>query len=159
MRVFVAGATGVIGRQLVPLLQAAGHEVSALIRDPRRAPAGVQALRGDALSRAATMDALLEAQPDAIVHELTALPEFVNPRRMRSQMAPTNRLRREGTANLLAAADAVGVRRFVVQSIAFAYAPVGERVAGEDAPLNVDGDSQFTDAVRAAADMEHQVIE
>src|SRR3954466_4750986 len=109
MRVFVAGASGAIGRRLVALLQGAGHEVSALMRDPGRAPGGVQALLGDALDPASTMDAVLEAQPDAIVHELTALPATPNPRRMRAQLAPTNRLRREGTANLLAAADAVGV--------------------------------------------------
>ena len=93
MRVFVVGATGAIGRQLVPLLQGAGHEVSALVRDPARAPAGVQALRGDCLDRGSVMDAVLEAQPEAIVHEATALPGYTNPRRMRAQVAPTSRLR------------------------------------------------------------------
>src|SRR3954466_10247953 len=106
MRVFVAGATGVMGRQLVPLLQGAGHEVSALLRDPARAPAGVQALRGDCLDRASVMDAVLEAQPDAIVHQATALPGYTNPRRMAAQVAPTSRLRSEGTANPPLAGDA-----------------------------------------------------
>src|SRR3954469_6180096 len=159
MRVFVAGATGAIGRQLVPQLQSAGHEVSALVRDPARAPAGVQALQGDALDRGAPMQAVLEAQPDAIVHQLTAQPGMPNPRRMRAQLAPTTRLRIEGTANLLAAADAVGVSRFVAQSIAFAYAPQGERAVNEDAPLNVDGPAQLRETVRAVADMERQVTE
>src|SRR3954469_15658126 len=132
MRVFVAGATGVMGRQLVLLLQSAGHEVSALLRDPARAPAGVQALRGDCLDRASVMDAVLEAQPDAVLHEATALPGYTNPRRMRAQIAPTSRLRTEGTANLLEAADAVGAARFVAQSVAFAYVPRGPLVVNED---------------------------
>src|SRR4051812_43627849 len=149
MRVFVAGATGVIGRELVPLLQSAGHEVSALVRDPARAPAGVQALRGDALDRASVTRAMVAAQPDAVVHELTALPGAVNTRRMAQQLAPTSRLRREGTANLIAAAREVGAGRFVAQSIAFAYAPAGERVVSEDAPLNFDGPPQIRPIVEA----------
>src|SRR4051794_18706105 len=147
MRVFVAGATGVIGRQLVPLLQGAGHEVSALVRDPARAPAGVQALRGDALDRASVIDAARAAQPDVIVHQATAGPTANNPRRMRAALAPTSRLRSEGTANLLAAAEAVGARRFVAQSIAFAYAPSGPRVVDEDAPLNLDAPRQLKPVV------------
>src|SRR3954469_1638266 len=99
MRVFVAGATGAIGRQLVPLLQEAGHEVSVLVRDPARAPSGVQVLQGDALDRASVMDAMLAAQPEAVIHQATALPGYTNPRRMRAQMRPTSRLRTEGTAN------------------------------------------------------------
>src|SRR3954452_4054381 len=99
MRVFVAGATGVIGRELVPLLHSAGHEVSALVRDPGRAPAGVHAFHGDALDRASVIDAVREAQPDAILHEATAGPNANNPRRMRAAIAPTSRLRTEGTAN------------------------------------------------------------
>src|SRR5690349_19144427 len=138
MRVFVAGATGAIGRQLVPLLIDAGHEVSALVRDPARAPQGVRSLRGDLLDRASVMDAVLEAQPEAIVHQATALPGYTNPRRMAAQLAPTNRLRTEGTANLLEAADAAGARHFVAQSIAFAYGPQGPRVVDEDAPLYHD---------------------
>src|SRR3954451_5404593 len=104
MRVLVAGATGVIGRQLVPLLQSAGHEVSALVRDPSRAPAGVEAMVGDALDRDSTVAAVEKARPDAIVNQLTALPARSNPRRLRAQLEPTNRLRTEGTANLVAAA-------------------------------------------------------
>jgi nucleoside-diphosphate-sugar epimerase len=158
MRVFVAGATGAIGRQLVPLLQSAGHEVSALVRDPARAPSGVQALRGDCLDRASVMDAVLEAQPDAIVHEATALPGVVNPRRMSAQVEPTSRLRTEGTANLLDAADAAGVSRFVAQSIAFAYASHGPRVVDEDAPLNLDGPSEARPVIEAVAQLERQVL-
>lgn len=158
MRVFVAGATGAIGRQLVPLLQAAGHEVSALVRDPARAPAGVRALPGDALDRASVIQAVREARPDAVIHEATALPGYTNPRRMRAQVAPTSRLRTEGTANLLAGAEAAGVTRFIAQSVAFAYAPGGPRVVGEDAPLHVEGPRQLRSVVRAVAELERQVL-
>src|SRR3954451_21739896 len=125
MRVFVAGATGGMGRQLVPLLQSAGHEVSALLRDPARAPAGVQAVRGDCLDRASVMDAVHEAQPDAIVHQATALPGDANQRRLAAPVAPPSRLRSRAAANLLLGADAVGVSMFVAQSVAFVYAPRG----------------------------------
>jgi nucleoside-diphosphate-sugar epimerase len=119
----------------------------------------VSALRADALDRAAVMDAVLEAQPDAIVQEVSRLPGFVNPRRMTAQMAATNRLRTEGTANLLAAADAVGVSRFVAQSIAFGYAPQGPRVVDEDAPLNLAAPRQLRPVVEAVAELERQVLE
>ena len=147
-----------IGRELVPLLASAGHEVSALVRDPARAPAGVQTLRGDVLDRASVMDAVLEAKPDAIIHEATAGPTANNPRRMRAKLAPTGRLRTEGTANLLAAADAAGVSRFLAQSIAFGYAPAGPRVVDEDAPLNLDAPAQLRPVVEAVADLERQVL-
>ena len=159
MRVFVIGATGAIGRQLVPLLQSAGHEVSALVRDPSRTPAGVRAFHGDALDRASVMEAVLEARPDAIVHQATAGPTANNPRRMRAKLAPTGRLRTEGTANLLAAADAAGTKRFLAQSIAFAYAPRGPRVLDEDAPLNLDAPSQLRAVVEDVADLERQVLD
>lgn len=158
MRVFVVGATGAIGRQLVPLLQSAGHEVAALVRDPARAPAGVQVLTGDALDRGSVLAAVREAQPDAIVHEATAGPTANNPRRMKAALAPTSRLRTEGTANLLAAADAAGVRRFLAQSIAFAYAPVAGAVVNEDAPLNLQAPGQLRPVVEAVADLERQVL-
>jgi nucleoside-diphosphate-sugar epimerase len=160
MRVFLAGATGALGRQLVPLLQSAGHEVSALVRDPERAPAGVQAFHGDALDRASVMDAVLAAQPEAVMHQATALSAGTsNPRRMAAATAPTSRLRTEGTANLLAAADAAGVSRFIAQSIAFAYAPRGPRVLDEDAPLNLDGPRQMRPVVAAVAELERQVLD
>src|SRR4051794_5413860 len=158
MRVFLAGATGVIGRELVPLLQGAGHEVSALVRDPARAPGGVQALRGDLLDRASVIEAVREAQPDAIVHQATAAPNANNPRRMRAAIEPTNRLRTEGTANLTAAADAAGVRKFVAQSVAFAYAPAGPRVVDEAAPLHLDAPRQLRSVIEAVADLERQVL-
>ena len=156
MRVLVAGATGVIGRQLVPLLQAAGHEVSALVRHIDRAPSGTEPAVADALDREATADAVSRARPDIVVHQLTALPRETKPRRVRKQMEPTNRLRREGTRNLVAAADG---RPIVAQSIAFAYEPGGNRIKDEGAPLDLHAPASFREAVEAIADHEGQITD
>ena len=139
MKVFVAGASGAIGRSLLPRLVAAGHDVTGTTRTEQRAEtiraAGARAAICDALDADALRRAVLDAAPDVVVHQLTALPTRLDPRDKRVYDA-TNRLRRDGTANLLAAARAVGARRFICQSIAFAYAP-GPRpqVMAEDAPL------------------------
>jgi nucleoside-diphosphate-sugar epimerase len=130
MRILLAGATGVIGRQAVPVLAAAGHEVVGLARTLARLP--------DAEPVAA--DALDPAAPDVIVHMLTAIPDPADPRHLARDMAPTNRLRTQGTANLLAAADGA---RVIVQGVAYAYDPAGSPVKYEDAPLWRDPPTQF----------------
>ena len=142
MRVFVAGASGAIGHPLVPRLVAAGHDVTGTRRSQRSAEAiraaGAGAAIVDALDAAALHEAVERAAPEVVVHELTALPERFNPRK-RDLYDATNRIRREGTRNLLDAAAAAGARRFVCQSIAFAYAPAAEPVVmDEEAPLNLD---------------------
>jgi nucleoside-diphosphate-sugar epimerase len=111
MCILLAGATGVIGRQAVPVLAAAGHEVVGLARTPARLP-DAEVLAADALDRAAVQRAVLAAGPDVIVHMLTAIPDPVDPRHLARDMALTNRLRTQGTANLLAAA---GGARVIVQ--------------------------------------------
>ena len=123
MRVFVAGATGAIGRPLVSQLVAAGHEVTGMTRFPERAE-GVRAVKLPEVQRLRL----------AVVHQLTDLPADydTNPARL---ARGTNRLRREGTRVLLDAAQAAGARRFVAQSLAFVYAPDGEWVKDEEAPL------------------------
>jgi nucleoside-diphosphate-sugar epimerase len=261
MRVLVAGATGVLGRQLVPLLAAAGHEVVGLARTcpgptpdrpvgptpdrpvgptpdrpvgraldrpagptpdrpvgraldrlaglaPDRPvgraldrpaglaldrpaglafdrPAGLAfdrlaglALEGpggpggtraagqvldrvrmvavDALDRAAVGAAVRAAAPDAIVSVLTAIPAEIDPKRMAHQFQLTNRLRTEGTRNLLEAAAAVGVRRFVAEGLAYAYDPRGAGLADEDEPLWRNPPAQFASSVRALADLERR---
>ena len=119
MRVFVAGATGAIGLQLVPRLRAAGHEVYGMTRSPSKqamlyqlgaVPVVADALRPEAVARAVG-----RAEPDVIVHELTAIGPL-DMRHFDRSFALTNRLRTEGTDYLLSAGQAMGVRRFVAQS-------------------------------------------
>jgi len=163
MRVFVAGAGGAIGRPLVPRLIAAGHEVTGTTRSRERAEqiraAGASPAAVDALDADALREAVERAAPEAIVHELTALPERFNPRK-RDLYAATNRIRREGTRNLLEAARAAGARRFICQSIAFAYAPGAEPgVMDEQAPLNLDAPPPFAEGMRVIAEMERAVLD
>src|SRR5919108_2708679 len=162
MRVFVAGATGAIGRPLVRKLVAAGHEVTGMTRSAERAEgvraAGARAVVCDVFDADAVQSALGEARAEAVVHQLTALPDRLDFRDKEIYSA-TNRLRIEGTEILLAAAREAGARRFVCQSIAFAYAPAGERVKSEEAPLMEKLPGNFGEGVRAIAGMERQVIE
>lgn len=111
MRVLVAGATGAIGRQLVPLLTAAGHTPIAMVRaGGRRPPPGtcVEWVEADALDDAAVSRAVRDSRPDAIVNMLTAIPAKLDPRKLARDFAPTNRLWTEGTRNLYAAARSAG---------------------------------------------------
>ena len=114
MRVFLAGATGVIGRRLAPLLIAEGHEVTGMTRSSQRAEAlratGVQPVVADALDAPAVAAAVLHARPDAIVHQLTSLPPRIDPRRMQRDFEMNDRLRSEGTRILVDAARAAGSR-------------------------------------------------
>lgn len=161
VHVFLAGATGVIGRALVPRLLAAGHRVTGLTRWPSRREElerlGVTPAVGDVFDRTAVVEMVSAAKPDAIVHQLTAIPPRINPRRVRHELALTNRLRTEGTANLLAAARVAGVERFVAQSIAFAHRPAGEGLLDEDAPLYLDAPRAFAELIEAVAELERRV--
>ena len=142
MRVFVAGATGAIGRQLVPRLVAAGHEVHGMTRSESKQAMlyelGAVPLVADALDPDQVADAVATARPDVIVHQLTAIAGAVDTRHLERDFAPTNRLRTEGTDHLLSAGQAVGVRRFVAQGIAGfgAYARTGGPVKSEEDPLD-----------------------
>ncbi len=127
MRVFLAGATGVIGRQLVPLLLADGHQVTATTRSPAKLQAlrelGADAVAVDALDADAMRAAVCEARPDAVIDQLTSIPARIEPRRLERDFAVNDRLRSEGTRILVGAAQAAGVERILAQSIAFSYAP------------------------------------
>lgn len=162
MRIFVAGATGAIGRRLVPMLVDAGHDVVGMTRSASKCvgirEAGAEPVVADALDAAAVEAAVRAAEPEAVVHQLTAIPAAVDPRRFAEEFAPTNRLRREGTRNLVAAALASGARRLLVQSIAQAYAPVGGWVKTEDDPLYRDAPPVFRDTFRAVIDLETAVL-
>jgi 2-alkyl-3-oxoalkanoate reductase len=120
MRVFVAGASGALGRHLVPLLVAAGHDVTATTRTPgkiaRLRETGAEPVVVDGLDREAVMAAVLAAAPEVIVHQMTALADMRSLRRVDQVFAATNELRTRGTDNLLAAAARAGTRRVVAQS-------------------------------------------
>jgi nucleoside-diphosphate-sugar epimerase len=139
MRVFVAGATGALGRHLVPGLVAAGHEVTATTRTPgkvaRLREAGAAAVVVDGLEREAVIAAVLAAAPEVIVHEMTALSDLRSLRKVDRAFAATNELRTRGTDNLLAAAARSGTRRVVAQSNAGMYERSGGPVKTEEDPL------------------------
>src|ERR1035437_4719623 len=141
MRVFVAGAAGVIGRNLVPGLIAAGHQVTGSTRSPAKAAqltkAGATPVIVDGLDRQAVLTAVAAAQPDVIVHQMTALASLRNFRRFDQEFAVTNQLRTKGTDYLLEAGRQAGTRRFIVQSFTGWNNPrTPGPVTSEDDPLD-----------------------
>jgi nucleoside-diphosphate-sugar epimerase len=153
MKVFVAGATGALGKQLVPQLVAHGHEVVGMTRSPDKQDLvrslGARPVVADALDPEQVARAVAEAEPDVIVHQLTALSGDFDMKHIEKFFAQTNRLRREGTDHLLAAGRAVGVKRFVAQSYAgWPGARTGGPVKTEDDPL----DPNPPDAMRETLD-------
>ena len=162
MRVFVAGATGVIGRRLVPRLVEAGHTVTAMTRSPDRAKAivalGADPVECDVYDTTGLEEAVRKAEPDVVIHQLTALPPAIDPRKMEEQLAANDRIRTEGTRNLVTAAAAAGARRIVAQSVSFAYTPEGGPVKEEDAPLWLEAPRPWRRSVEAIADLERQVL-
>jgi nucleoside-diphosphate-sugar epimerase len=162
MRVFVAGASGAIGRPLVRQLVAAGHAVTGTTRREDRAEeiraAGAEAAVCDALDGPALEAAVRRAEPEAVVHLLTALPSRIG-YRDRDPLGPTNRIRREGTRNLLAAASAAGARRLVAESFAPLYEQTGGWVKSEEDGLFLAAPPPFGEAAAALAELERQVLE
>ena len=154
MKIFLAGASGVVGRPLIGMLTANGHEVVGTTRDPGKAEMlrslGATPVIVNALDREALIAAVRDARPDAIIHQLTDLARF--------DFAGTNRVRAEGTRNLVDAAKAAGVRRMVTQSFGPAYAP-GEGLATEETPLYLDAPEEWRGTVGALATMEGTVAE
>jgi nucleoside-diphosphate-sugar epimerase len=162
MRVFVAGATGAIGRRLVPQLVEAGHEVTAMTRSKEKLGLlynlGAEAVACDVFDAGRLGAVVARAEPDAVINELTDLPQSLNPRRLKEYYAANNRVRREGTANLLSAASGAGVRRFLVQGAAYWYAPTGGPVKTEEAPLYLDAPSPIGLAVETIKEVEEAVL-
>src|SRR2546430_5515971 len=138
MRILVAGATGALGRRLLPLLILSGHSVAGLTRSPAKVSLlqrmGAEAIVADALDPSAVKNAVWQTKPQTIVHELTSIQK-VDLRNFDRGFAATNRLRKEGTDNLLAAARAAGVCRFIAQSFAgWPYAREGSLAKTEKDP-------------------------
>lgn len=160
MRVFFAGATGVIGRRLLPMLVQAGHEVTAMTSAPERAAAleaaGAKAVVCDVYDAPALREAVVAAQPEVVMHQLTKLPARIDPRKLEEAWAPNDRIRREGTPNLVAAAEAAGARRVVAQSIAFISMPVDAEV-DEDSPVASGAPDPWGASVRAVQALEESV--
>ena len=148
MRVFVTGATGALGRHLVPGLIAAGHEVTATTRTPAKVAqlreAGAEPVVLDGLDREAVIAAVRAASPEVIVHEMTALADMRSLRNMDRVFAATNELRTRGTDNLLAAAERAGTRRVIAQSAE----RMNERSGG---PVKTEKDPLDPRPVRSAA--------
>jgi 2-alkyl-3-oxoalkanoate reductase len=141
MRVFVAGATGVIGRRLIPMLTAAGHDVTGTTRSPGKAAElrqlGATPVVMDGLDASGVLAAVSQARPEVIIHQMTALSSLRDFRNFDRGFAATNKLRTAGTDNLLAAARAAGTRRFIAQSYAgWPNARVGAPVKTEEDPLD-----------------------
>jgi nucleoside-diphosphate-sugar epimerase len=163
MRVFVAGATGVIGRQLVSRLVARGHEVFGMTRsESKRAmleELGAVPVVADALDPDQVADAVGRSKPDVIVHQLTAIGT-VDTRHFDRSFALTNRLRTEGTDHLLSAGHAVGVRRFVAQGVGsyFAYARAGGPVKSEEDPLDRTPTREARESLAAIRHLEEAVL-
>ena len=145
MKVFVAGASGAIGKPLVRQLVAAGHEVTGMTRREEKAAeiraVGAEAVVRDVFEAEALSEAVAAARPEVVIHALTALPPKFKPKS--DYLAATNRVRSEGTRNLLAAAEAAGARRLVAESVAFFYEPEGSWIKDEEARLFVDPPGRF----------------
>jgi nucleoside-diphosphate-sugar epimerase len=164
MRVFVAGAGGAIGRRLVPALVRAGHSVVGMIRSPDKVEAvrasGAEPVLADALDQQAVMNAVQRAEPEVVVHQLTAIPSRFNMRRFEQAFDPTNRLRRDGTDHLVAAARAAGARRLVAQSFAgWPYARDRDSLRVEEDPLDPDPPEGLRGTLDALRYLEQRVLD
>lgn len=162
MKVFLAGATGVIGRRLARLLCQAHHEVTGTTRTAAKAEAlrsiGVTPVVADVLDADAVARAVAAARPDVIVHQLTDLSSAPGTPGYPAAQEANRRLRIEGTANLMQAAKQAGVRRAIAQSIAFVYAP-GEGTRTEDDPLDIAAEGVRQGTVQGIVALEREVLE
>ena len=161
-RLFLAGASGAIGRPLVPLLLADGWIVTGTTRSREKAEtlarAGIEPVVVDVFDAGKLRDAVAGARPSVVIHQLTDLPPGLDPSRMAEARIRNAHLREEGTRNLVAAAIEAGVLRLVAQSVAFVYA-AGPTPHGEEDPLDVADEGPAGISVRGVASLERQVIE
>ena len=162
MRVFLAGATGVVGQRLVALLRDAKHEVIGTTRTLAKAAMlralGITPVVVDVFEPDALVQAVATARPDVIIHQLTDLPSAPGTPGYAAAQEANRRLRIEGTRNLMLAAKMGGVRRVIAQSIAFVYAP-GEGTRGEDDPLDIAAEGVRQLTVQGMIALEREVLQ
>jgi 2-alkyl-3-oxoalkanoate reductase len=162
MKIFVAGATGAIGRLLIPQLLAKGHEVVAMTRSAEKArmlaEQGVEPEIADIFDTDAVLTAISSAQPEIVIEQLTSLPQTYTQESMKAAATLNKRIRLEGGANVLAAAQATGVRRYLMQSIAF-WAVPGAGLADEETPLAFDASPAVAADSHTVAEIEHRLLE
>jgi len=161
MKIFVAGGTGAIGLPLIAELLAKGHALVALTRSPEKAQAlvqqGIEPAIADVFDTAAVKAVVSRAQPEVVIEQLTALPRTYTAESMNAAAALNHRIRLEGGANVLAAAQAAGVRRYLRQSVAF-YAIPGPGLADEDMPLALDASPGVAAGAREITELEHRLL-
>jgi len=162
MRIFVAGGTGAIGRPLITKLLARGHAIIALTRSPERAKdvlkQGAEPAIADVFDPDAVRAVIRRAQPEVVIEQLTALPRIYTRESMSAAGAYNTRLRLEGGANVLAAAHATGVRRYLRQSIAF-WAIPGPGLADEETPLAFEASPAVAADARVVTELEGRLLE
>ena len=164
MRIFVAGAGGAVGACLVPRLIAGGHDVVAMTRSPGKTDAlralGAEPAVADGLDREAVMQAVTCAEPEVVVHHMTALAQLKSMKRFDDEFALTNRLRTEGTDHLVEAARAAGARRLIVQSYGnWNYERTGTEPKSEDDPLDPDPPANQRASIAAIRHLERAVLD
>jgi nucleoside-diphosphate-sugar epimerase len=162
MRIFLAGATGAVGRRLIPLLLTDGHRVTGTTRSAAKAAElaarGVTPVVLDVFDAGALRDAVVNSGPAVVIHQLTDLPQVLDPAQMATSRQRNTLLRIEGTANLVAAARAAGTRRLIAQSIAFAYAEGPEPHAETDTLASAEGDHPSAITARGVRALEDAVL-
>jgi nucleoside-diphosphate-sugar epimerase len=160
-RIFLAGAAGVIGRRLTPLLVDHGHSVWGATRSPGNCKLlrklGARPAVVDVFDAEGLATAVLEADPEIVIHQLTDLSALHDPAKRSEALARNARIRDDGTRNLVAAAHKTGARRLIAQSIAWAYA-TGPRPYSEEYPLDTDAEGDRAVSVRGVASLERQVL-
>jgi nucleoside-diphosphate-sugar epimerase len=159
--VLLAGATGAVGKRLVPLLLAARYQVSGTTRSGSKAQelerAGVEPIVVDVFDAVALSQAVARARPQIVIHQLTDLPAGPDPSRMAEALSRNARIRSEGTRNLVAAALAAGARRLIAQSIAWVYAP-GPEPHGEDDALDLSAEGTRAVTIQGVVTLERLTL-
>jgi nucleoside-diphosphate-sugar epimerase len=162
MKIFIAGGTGAIGRPLISELLARGHAVVALTRSPERAQglaaAGIEPAIADVFDADAIKAVVKHSRPDVVIEQLTALPKTYTGESMAAAAPFNRRIRLEGGANVLAAAQEAGVRRYLRQSIAF-WAEPGPGLADEQTPLAADASPAVAEDIRVVSEIERRLLE